>query len=178
MADRGSSRRRGSGRSADALARGLGWFSIGLGLAELLAARRLTRALGLRGQEGLVRAYGVREIANGVAILSAKDPTPWVWSRVGGDALDIGTLVVGLEDNPKRDNVRVALAAVAGVTLLDVVCGQMLSAGSAARLPMRDYSKRRGMPRPPAQMRGAARDFEVPRDMRVPEALRPYHIEA
>ena len=28
--------------------------------------------------------------------------------------------------------------------------------------------------RPPQQMRGAARDFEVPRDFRTPEALRPY----
>jgi len=45
---RGQSENRNS--SADALARGLGWFSIGLGLAEVLAPRTLTRALGLDGQ--------------------------------------------------------------------------------------------------------------------------------
>ena len=32
---------------------GLGWFSIGLGLTELLFARRLARTLGMRGDEGL-----------------------------------------------------------------------------------------------------------------------------
>jgi hypothetical protein len=30
------------------------------------------------------------------------------------------------------------------------------------------------MPRPPEAMRGAARDFKIPRDMRTPEALRPW----
>jgi hypothetical protein len=39
---------------------------------------------------------------------------------------------------------------------------------------MRDYRDRRGMPRPPQAMRGAARDFEIPRDFRTPEALRPW----
>ena len=37
-----------------------------------------------------------------------------------------------------------------------------------------DYHRRTGFPKPPEQMRGAARDFEVPRDMRTPEALRPF----
>jgi hypothetical protein len=37
-----------------------------------------------------------------------------------------------------------------------------------------NYRDRSGMPRPPDQMRGAASDFEVPRDMRPPEALRAY----
>ena len=33
-----------------------------------------------------------------------------------------------------------------------------------------------GFPKPPEQMRGTARDFEVPADMRTPEALRPFAI--
>jgi len=41
----------------------LGWFSIGLGLAEVLAPRSLTRGLGMEGHEQLMQAYGVREIA-------------------------------------------------------------------------------------------------------------------
>jgi hypothetical protein len=170
-------RRRGHPDSTtDALARGLGVFSIALGLVEVLAPRSLTRALGMQGNEALVRAYGVREIATGIGILSSKDPTPWIWGRVAGDGLDIATLVMGLEgDNRKRENVALALAAVAGVTALDVYCGQTLSGESPHPLPaMRDYSDRSGFPRPAQAMRGAARDFEVPRDFRIPEAMRPW----
>ena len=162
-------------RSADALARGLGWFSIGLGLAEVLAPRSLTRALGLGGQERLVQAYGLREIATGVAILAAKDPTPWVWGRVGGDALDLATLAGGFhEGNRHKANVGMALGAVAAVSALDVYCATALGAQSEPSAPMRDYSRRTGFPREPQAMRGAASDFTVPPDMRVPEALRPY----
>jgi hypothetical protein len=30
------------------------------------------------------------------------------------------------------------------------------------------------MPKSPDQMRGAARDFKIPRDMRTPDAMRPF----
>ena len=173
-----------SAQNAHSVARGLGWFSIGLGLAEILAPRALTRGLGMEGHEQIVRAYGVREIATGIGILSSTHPVPWIWGRVGGDALDIATLATGLQqDNPKKENVELALVAVAGVTALDVVCGASLARHSLARhsspklrrrRPAIDYHRRTGFPKPPEQMRGAARDFEVPRDMRTPEALRPF----
>jgi hypothetical protein len=161
---------------ADAMARGLGWFSIALGVSEMLASRGLARGLGMQGSDGLVRAYGAREIANGVAILAAHDPRPWIWARVGGDALDLATLAPGLrDDNPRRGNVAIALAAVVGATALDLVCLRALaSEAEAERRPVRDYGDRSGFPRTPEAMRGAARDVEIPRDMRIPEALRPY----
>jgi hypothetical protein len=161
----------------ETLAKGLGWFSIGLGLAEVAAPRTMTRALGLEGQEGLVRAYGLREMATGIGILAARRKAPWLWGRVAGDALDLATLGTGLgEDNRKRSAVGLAVAAVAGVTAADLYCAQALSAQRPQRrLPVRDYSDRVGFPKPPGQMRGAARkDFETPRDMRAPAALRPY----
>jgi hypothetical protein len=161
---------------AQGLAQGLGWFSIGLGVAELVAPRHLARFLGMEGRDDLIRTYGVREVVTGVGILSQDDPTPWMWARVGGDALDLGTLAMGLgRDNPQRTNVGLAMAAVAGVTALDVYCARAL-AGDREAEPLRiwDYSARSGLPRPPEAMRGAARDYQVPRDMRTPEALRPY----
>jgi hypothetical protein len=171
--------RRGHPDSAtDSLARGLGLFSIGLGLFEMAAPRTLARTLGMRGQESLIRAYGMREIATGIGILASRDPTPWIWGRVAGDALDLATLSAGLDgSNRKRDNVGIAAAAVAGVTALDLYCAQALSRESPHRLPpRRDYSNRSGLPRSPDEMRGAARrdGFEAPRDMRAPEALRPW----
>lgn len=116
--------------SPDATARGLGWFSLGLGAAELLAPQQLAETLGMEGQERLIQLYGAREVAAGLGCLSQNPPTPWVWGRVAGDALDIATLLAYLTpDNPKRHNVAFALAAVVGVTLLDVLTGVWLSEG-------------------------------------------------
>jgi hypothetical protein len=56
--------------AGNSLAKGLGWLSLGLGCAELIAARPMTRALGMRGMETLVRLFGIREIAAGVLSLS------------------------------------------------------------------------------------------------------------
>lgn len=171
MAYRNRSRVNGS---AKALARGLGWFSIGLGLAEILAPKKLTEQLGMQGSETLLRFYGAREMAAGVGILVTGNPAPWIWGRVAGDALDLATLATGLDEhNPRRGSAAVALAAVAGVTALDGICARALGA-ERRRKAVPDYSDRRGMPKPPDEMRGAARDFKVPRDMRTPEALRPF----
>ena len=177
----GSSQQMISRDSARGLAQGLGWFSIGLGLAELFAPRQLSRSLGMEEQSGLIQAYGVREIATGIGILASRDPTPWVWARVGGDALDLATLAPAVPDNPQKGNVLVAMMAVAGVTALDLICAQQLStarqqAEREERLRyLPDYSNRSGMPRGVEQMRGAARqDFEMPSDMQTPEALRPW----
>ncbi|AVT80964.1 hypothetical protein [Rhodopseudomonas palustris] len=109
------------------LARLLGWVSLGLGAAEVLAPHRLARALGMEGNEHLLQLYGAREIASGVAILTTESAAS-VWSRVGGDALDVGTLALQLRrDNPKRGNVALALAAVGGITMLDWACAQALT---------------------------------------------------
>ena len=101
-------------RTAFRLAEGLGWFSIGLGLTELLAARPLARALGMEEKTELFRAYGARELATGVGILTQRDPTPWIWGRVGGDVLDLATLATGLGDNPRAGNVGLAIAKLGG----------------------------------------------------------------
>jgi hypothetical protein len=134
--------------SADPLARGLGWFSLALGAMELLAPKALSRALGMEQHAGLIQAYGAREVATGIAILGADDPMPYVWGRVAGDALDLATLAPALdEENPQRHNVMLAVAAVAGVTLLDIVCASALSSRAKDALPVRDYSGRSGFPK-------------------------------
>lgn len=145
-------------RAANAVANGLGWFSIALGVLELLAPRPLGRAFGLGRRPGLIRAYGAREIATGVGILVSKRPAPWIVARVAGDALDIGTLAPRLRTRRYRRNAAIALGAVAGVTTLDIANASALCAGERrARQPRRDYSERSGFPRPPDEMRGAAR---------------------
>lgn len=160
--------------AGDALARGMGWFSIGLGVAELLAGRRLARWMGMEEHTGLIQAYGAREITAGIGLLAMGDPKPWMWGRIAGDALDIATLATGLhDDNPRRDNVRLALGAVVGATALDLVCAGMLHREEAAAwTPPPDYSDRSGLPRAPDAMRGAAKDAPIPEDFRTPAILR------
>ena len=111
------------------VATGLGWFSIGLGLAEVLAPEQLGKVLGLENRTGLIRFYGLREIAAGVGILSQSHPTAgWLWARVAGDALDLATLGSTYEQNPtKRTAIGVAIGSVLAVTVLDVICAQRLS---------------------------------------------------
>jgi hypothetical protein len=158
----------GSLDATDRLARALGWFSIGLGLAELLAPRALTRALGMEGSEALVRAYGMREIGAGIMTLSP-DKGLGLQSRVAGDALDIATLLAAMRgDNPKRDNVAIALAMVLGVTLLDIAGAKAAKTNqSRGERPPRTYRDRSGYPGGLERARGAARDFRTPPDMRA-----------
>jgi hypothetical protein len=146
-------------RRAFDLAHGLGWFSIALGVAEIVAPRALSRALGFRGGEHVVRGFGVREIATGIGILATRDPEPWIKGRLAGDAMDIAALSTGLSRNNRRRGwAGAALASVAAVTALDFACARMLGRGSRPTQALRDYSDRSGFPRPAEAMRGVAKD--------------------
>ena len=115
---------------AEKVANALGWFSIGLGISELLLGGRLTKSLGMGEKAGdIVRIMGLREIATGIAILAAPQRSAGVWARVAGDAADLGGLWTGLAlpSNPHRGRVALAMGAVAGVTALDVATARALS---------------------------------------------------
>ncbi|HET7862886.1 MAG TPA: hypothetical protein VFL86_00640 [Burkholderiaceae bacterium] len=147
-----------SRQQARTLARGLGWFSIGLGMVELLCARRLASAVGLPGRGGLVRACGLREIACGMGLLATRrrDPSPWLWGRVAGDAVDLALLSRRGDPGRSRLAAAAALATVGAATALDVACARRLT--TPAAVPQADYTGRSGWPRPVADMRGAARE--------------------
>ncbi len=116
-------RERGSG--AERLSRGLGWFSLGLGMTQLLAPRMLSRATGVDHHPTLLRALGMREIASGVGILSQPKSAGWLWTRVAGDAMDLALLGIAATSSGKssarRRRVAVVTAAVAGVAALDLM---------------------------------------------------------
>src|SRR5215213_4007847 len=65
------------------LAKGLGVFSIALGLAEMLAPAQLGGMIGVSNRfNKFLPALGAREVAHGIAILSNAKPTTAVWTRV------------------------------------------------------------------------------------------------
>ena len=95
---------------ADSLARGLGWFGIGLGIFEIVAPQRVARMIGRESEaiEPVIRLYGLREIGTGVLTLSA-DRVIGMWGRVAGDVLDVATLAKGLTRSDfRRSNVAAA----------------------------------------------------------------------
>src|SRR5438445_12272504 len=74
------------------LAQGLGWFSIGLGLTEMLAPRTLSKWIGVPQKPKLMRVMGAREFAAGVGILTRRRPAGWLWARAGGGIVDLALL--------------------------------------------------------------------------------------
>jgi uncharacterized membrane protein len=111
-------------RVSDAqLTQGLAYFSVGLGLAALALPRSVGRLTGIGARSpGLVRFIGARELTAGIGLLSAKDPTPWLWARVAGDAMDL-LVLGGSAIKPSGDgHLRslVSMAAVAGVAAADL----------------------------------------------------------
>src|SRR5688572_18469048 len=103
------------------LATALGWFSIGLGLAEILAPRTFGRAIGVGEHPGIIRALGVGEIASGLGLLSQRSTNAWAWSRVGGDAMNLallGAAARNADANPQR--IAMTASAVMGVAAVDV----------------------------------------------------------
>jgi uncharacterized membrane protein len=108
----------------------LGWFSIGLGVAEIFAPGGVARAIGIDEDEHrtLLRVYGLREMAAGLAIVSRPKPTYWMWNRVIGDAIDLASLAKAMK-NPDSDKTRLTAATVAvlGVTALDILCSVRLA---------------------------------------------------
>jgi uncharacterized membrane protein len=127
----------GPAADGERLARALGVFSVGLGVAQILAPHGVARAIGLEEAEEnrrTVRALGLREIATGVGLLTQQRPAAFAWGRVTGDAMDLALLGRAMVSG-RNDNRRLAAAAtaVAGVTVLDILASQRLARRSEAR---------------------------------------------
>jgi uncharacterized membrane protein len=116
-----------SNNGIETLAVGLGWFSIGLGLAELFAPRAVARAIGAQPRTGLLRLMGLREIVAGIGILSQRKPAFWLNTRIAGDAVDLALLGAAfVPGRNRRNRLIMATTAVAGVTALDIISSRKL----------------------------------------------------
>lgn len=123
----------GAAAGTGSLARGLGWFSVALGTLQSLAPREVATWLGVGPHWRLVRACGVREIANGIGILRQPEDARWLWARSAGDLMDLAALARANHDrDPYPRRAISSTTLVVGITLLDVLCGARLgNAGEA-----------------------------------------------
>ena len=108
------------------IARGLGWFSLGLGIPQVLMPGRVNKLAGLDNtlfRRQVMRMMGLREISAGVGIFSSQPkPAEWLWARTAGDVLDL-VLLTSAFRNPanRKGRLMFATANVLGVTALDVL---------------------------------------------------------
>ncbi len=104
----------GSDRVTTTLVKGLGVASLGLGLSEVLASKRVAALAGVDDtsrSRPIIRALGLRECAHAAALLFG--PNQLVWTRVAGDALDLALLVAGVANRERGRRGRGVLAAAA-----------------------------------------------------------------
>ncbi|MBV8761942.1 MAG: SRPBCC family protein [Deltaproteobacteria bacterium] len=105
---------------AQRLAKGLGVFSLGLGLAEVAAPRALARLIGVDQSAAtpwILRALGAREIGHGLGIFARPKS---VWTRLIGDAIDVAYVAWAFRDG-KRSRLWPTMGALAAVGALDVL---------------------------------------------------------
>jgi uncharacterized membrane protein len=171
-AERASTRTSLLGMDNDRVAQGLGWFSIGLGLAELIAPRSIARIVGASNHRAVIRAYGLREIAAGIGILTTTRRADWLWGRVAGDAMDLVSLgKLAKSDDSDRGKTIFGIAAVAGVTALDICCAERLSRKDASQTWARAEANMI-IDRPPEECYSYWRNFEnFPRFMSYLESV-------
>jgi len=166
--------RRASARAQQQrIARGLGWFSIGLGVAQLIAPRAVCRLAGLPPAAGFMRLIGLREIACGIGILTQDERIPWLHARVAGDTMDLVALAGSAALSTTRGSrVAVAMGAVGAVAALDVYCSRTLSQVEA-KVPRHD-TETIAVNCPPAELYRYWRDFQnLPRIMPHIESVQP-----
>ncbi len=140
------------------LARGLSAFSIGLGIAQLLAPRKLAELIGLNDDhDALMRMLGVRELTSGLGIMQGK-PGHFLAARAAGDFMDLGLLASALrQPRNDRDKLMGAIVAVAAVTALDIV---------ACMLQNRNHSEPGWRVREPGRYEGAISN-DTPHQLRA-----------
>lgn len=153
---------------------GLGVFSIGLGIAELAASKRIARGLSAGDQDGLVRAFGARELLAGAALLAGPAHGARVWNRVAGDAMDIAALSLAARRSPQNKAVWGALAFVAAATAIDIVTAIGLDRTTGKTLPtgQEETEEKERMPAAdtPQTVEGKATSIEP---ATMPQALAP-----
>jgi uncharacterized membrane protein len=118
----------------DPMAKGLGVFSLALGIPQTLAPGRVNRLIGVKDDPKsrmLMRAVGVRELVAGVGIFTDRRPAQWVWARVAGDTMDLALLGSALRSkSTSQPRTLAATGAVVGAFAADVIDGVRLSSAS------------------------------------------------
>jgi uncharacterized membrane protein len=164
-------------RRNDPVAQALGWFSLGVGVPQLVAPGGVARAIGAgdgSGRRIAMRVVGVREIVAGAGILTRPQPARWLWARVAGDVKDLVLLALALRaKKASKGRIAVSMGAVAGLLIPDLLESIRLTGSSGALAAERAVRQAVTVNRPPDEVYAFWRDFEnLPRFMTHVESVR------
>jgi len=106
--------------------RGLGWMSLGLGVAQLAAPNTVRRVSGVDDSATsrvVVPLVGARELVHAAGLLTSRRKGVWAWTRVVGDAMDLTSLGVAIvhRGGRRRRRLVAVTGAIAGITALDLL---------------------------------------------------------
>jgi hypothetical protein len=106
--------------------RGLGWMSLGLGVAQLAAPDTVRRISGVDDSptsRAVVPLVGARELVLAGGLLTSRHKGVWVWTRVVGDAMDLTSLGMAIAHRGGRRRRRLVgvTCAVLGITVVDLL---------------------------------------------------------
>ena len=106
--------------------RGLGWMSLGLGVAQLAAPNMVRRISGVDDtptSRAVVPLVGARELIHAAGLLTSRRKSVWAWTRVVGDAMDLTSLGIAIAHRVGRRRRRLVgvTGAVVGITAMDLV---------------------------------------------------------
>jgi hypothetical protein len=117
-------------REAERYATGLGFAQLALAAFELARPGALAKSIGLAENHVFLKGFGAREMATGAGLFGwrrGRGKSLWIWARVAGDAADLVALAPALRrDNPQRNVAIAAVAVVAAVTVIDILCARAL----------------------------------------------------
>lgn len=104
---------------------GIAWFSVALGVTQIVAPDTLARLIGMRPTQTTrttMRAIGVRGLTTGFGLLSNAKSSPWLWARLAGDMVDLSLLATGVgrraDDRSRAGRAALAVGSVAALDLL------------------------------------------------------------
>ena len=106
--------------------RGLGWLSLGLGVAQLAAPDTVRRISGVEDSPRsrvVVPLVGARELVQAAGLLTSRRKGVWAWTRVVGDAMDLTSLGVAIAHRGGRRRRRLVgvTGAVVAITVVDLL---------------------------------------------------------
>jgi len=106
--------------------RGLGWMSLGLGVAQLAAPDTVRRISGVDDSatsRTLLQFVGARELVHAAGLLTSRRKGAWAWTRVAGDAMDLTSLGMAIahRDGSRRRRLVAVTGAIVGITVLDLL---------------------------------------------------------